>query len=164
MFSNYELHVVGVPESDLSLTLPKTDNGAGNFEFRTPTLRNLSLTAPYMHNGIFEDLEEVMEFYFDAVEGEDIHHQLTLAQLDDKILDLAIDDDDEDADGDEGALDDDDDDGADGDEGALDDGDGEVEQRLRAVITFLEALEDNDFDRSIPQSVPSGLNSGGQID
>lgn len=31
--------------------------------FKTPTLRNVKLTAPYMHNGAFEDLEEVMDFY-----------------------------------------------------------------------------------------------------
>ena len=31
--------------------------------FKTPTLRNIELTAPYMHNGVFDTLEEVMEFY-----------------------------------------------------------------------------------------------------
>ena len=31
--------------------------------FKTPTLRNIALTAPYMHNGVFNTLEEVMEFY-----------------------------------------------------------------------------------------------------
>lgn len=31
--------------------------------FKTPTLRNLALTAPYMHNGVFESLEEVVVFY-----------------------------------------------------------------------------------------------------
>jgi cytochrome c peroxidase len=31
--------------------------------FKTPTLRNIALTAPYMHNGIYRSLEEVMEFY-----------------------------------------------------------------------------------------------------
>jgi cytochrome c peroxidase len=30
--------------------------------FRTPTLREISLTAPYMHNGIFATLEEVIAF------------------------------------------------------------------------------------------------------
>jgi cytochrome c peroxidase len=33
------------------------------FAFKTPTLRNIALTAPYMHNGIFETLEEVVDFY-----------------------------------------------------------------------------------------------------
>lgn len=31
--------------------------------FRTPTLRNVSLTAPYMHNGRFETLAEVIDFH-----------------------------------------------------------------------------------------------------
>lgn len=30
--------------------------------FKTPTLRNISQTAPYMHNGIFETLDEVITF------------------------------------------------------------------------------------------------------
>lgn len=31
--------------------------------FKTPTVRNVALTAPYMHNGVFRTLEEVVEFY-----------------------------------------------------------------------------------------------------
>jgi cytochrome c peroxidase len=31
--------------------------------FKTPTLRNVELTGPYMHNGVFKTLEEVIEFY-----------------------------------------------------------------------------------------------------
>jgi cytochrome c peroxidase len=31
--------------------------------FRTPTLRDVSRTGPYMHNGIFETLEETIEFH-----------------------------------------------------------------------------------------------------
>jgi len=33
------------------------------FSFKTPTLRNAALTAPYMHNGVFNTLEEVIDFY-----------------------------------------------------------------------------------------------------
>ncbi len=33
------------------------------FSFKTPTLRNVELTAPYMHNGAFATLEDVLEFY-----------------------------------------------------------------------------------------------------
>jgi cytochrome c peroxidase len=33
------------------------------FAFKTPTIRNSELTAPYMHNGVFNTLEEVVEFY-----------------------------------------------------------------------------------------------------
>jgi cytochrome c peroxidase len=31
--------------------------------FRAPSLRNVELTAPYMHNGVYETLEQVIEFY-----------------------------------------------------------------------------------------------------
>ena len=31
--------------------------------FRTPTLRNVALTAPYFHNGVFETLHDVVSFY-----------------------------------------------------------------------------------------------------
>ena len=39
------------------------DNG----KFRAPTLRNIALTAPYMHDGRFQTLEEVMDHYSDHV-------------------------------------------------------------------------------------------------
>ena len=32
-------------------------------KFKTPTLRNVALTAPYMHNGVFQDLKTVVRFY-----------------------------------------------------------------------------------------------------
>ncbi len=34
--------------------------------FRTMTLRNIALTAPYMHDGSFKTLEEVVDFYFQS--------------------------------------------------------------------------------------------------
>ena len=38
-------------------------NPLDNGKFRTPTLRNIELTAPYMHDGRYNTLEEVVEFY-----------------------------------------------------------------------------------------------------
>ena len=35
--------------------------------FKTPTLRNIAVTAPYMHDGRFATLEEVVDFYADDV-------------------------------------------------------------------------------------------------
>ena len=32
-------------------------------KFRTPPLRYITYTAPFMHNGVFNDLEEVVDFY-----------------------------------------------------------------------------------------------------
>ena len=40
-----------------------TDPGAGNGRFKVVSLRNVALTAPYMHDGRFETLEEVVEHY-----------------------------------------------------------------------------------------------------
>jgi cytochrome c peroxidase len=37
-------------------------------KFKAPTLRNVEFTAPYMHDGRFETLEEVVDFYNDAVQ------------------------------------------------------------------------------------------------
>jgi len=34
-----------------------------NGKFRTPTLRNIATTSPYMHNGVFTTLEQVLDFY-----------------------------------------------------------------------------------------------------
>jgi len=34
-----------------------------NHSFKTPTVRNIALTAPYMHNGAYKTLEDVMAFY-----------------------------------------------------------------------------------------------------
>ncbi len=40
-----------------------TQNPADRWRYKTPTLRNISLTAPYMHNGSLRSLKEVVEFY-----------------------------------------------------------------------------------------------------
>lgn len=65
----YQHYIRGVPEdvyrdakTDLGLyytTKRKTDIG----KFRTPPLRYLEYTAPYMHNGVLETLEDVIDFY-----------------------------------------------------------------------------------------------------
>jgi cytochrome c peroxidase len=45
-----------------AITRDPTQVGA----FRTPTLRNIALTAPYMHNGSMKTLEETVDFYFEG--------------------------------------------------------------------------------------------------
>lgn len=44
-----------------------TNNPADNGKFKTPTLLNIALTPPYMHDGRFNTLEEVVEFYNSGV-------------------------------------------------------------------------------------------------
>jgi cytochrome c peroxidase len=79
MFSDYQPHVLGVPDNP---KLPVSDAGIdGRYAFRTPTLRNLRHTAPYMHNGMLATLGDVIAFYDDVsrersrnsnVRGEDL--------------------------------------------------------------------------------------------
>jgi len=52
------------PDSGLA-SVTKDPNDLG--KFKTPSLRNLVFTAPYMHDGRFQTLEEVVEFYSTGV-------------------------------------------------------------------------------------------------
>jgi len=40
-----------------------TENTEDRWKYKTPTLRNIALTAPYMHDGAFKTLKEVIAFY-----------------------------------------------------------------------------------------------------
>ena len=44
-----------------------TGNPGDNGKFKVPSLRNIELTAPYMHDGRFTNLEQVVEFYNSGV-------------------------------------------------------------------------------------------------
>ena len=71
-FEETESEVLGVPATTATLNA-KLDSDLGKYlftrsaihkySFKTPTIRNIELTAPYMHNGVFKTLEEVMDFY-----------------------------------------------------------------------------------------------------
>ena len=66
-FTDNKFHNIGVPQTGpqkedagrYAVTKRESDRGA----FKTPSLRSVALTAPYMHQGGFKTLEEVMEFY-----------------------------------------------------------------------------------------------------
>ena len=60
MFSDFDLRAEGVRENP---RLAEPDGGARRFRFGKPTLRNVALTAPYMHNGMLATLEDVLRFY-----------------------------------------------------------------------------------------------------
>ena len=65
MFMDNQFHNNGLdiePFLDLGLG-SVTGNPSDNGKFKTPTLRNIELTAPYMHDGRFTNLEEVIEHY-----------------------------------------------------------------------------------------------------
>ena len=55
LYNGKELNDAGL----FNLTNKETDKG----KFKTPGLRNIAVTAPYMHNGMFKTLEEVVEYY-----------------------------------------------------------------------------------------------------
>lgn len=57
LYNGKELNDAGL----FNLTNKETDKG----KFKTPGLRNIAVTAPYMHNGLFKTLEEVVEYYND---------------------------------------------------------------------------------------------------
>jgi cytochrome c peroxidase len=48
-----------------------TKNAADRGKFKVPSLRNIALTAPYMHDGRFSTLEEVVEHYSSGVRRSD---------------------------------------------------------------------------------------------
>lgn len=75
-FTNYEFHNIGTPENktlrakngvkDLDkglLNNPAVKDESQRGKYKVPTLRNVAVTAPYMHNGVFSDLKTVIEFY-----------------------------------------------------------------------------------------------------
>lgn len=67
-FTNYRFHNNGLDSipSDKGLGAI-TGISADDGKFKVPSLRNLAFTAPYMHDGRFTTLEEVVEFYNSGV-------------------------------------------------------------------------------------------------
>lgn len=74
LYQESESEILGVPADNQQQSTIDGDEGKYGFTkvplhkyaFKTPTLRNIALTAPYMHNGIFATLEEVINFYNDG--------------------------------------------------------------------------------------------------
>jgi len=126
MFSDFKTHVLGVPEN---VKLPKIDSGFNNtFAFRTPTLRNLRFTFPYMHNGSLKSLKEILEFYEDLSNNKSGNSAVPEISLDELGTSVTVD-----------------------------------VKNMNQIISFLNSLNDEGFDNSVPQSVPSGLPVGGNI-
>jgi cytochrome c peroxidase len=147
MLSDYKVHVLGVIDNP---KLSRPDEGAnGSYAFRTPSLRNLAYTAPYMHSGFVPSLEGVLHFYGVVTGGAEgmprippgvvrdgtsvitfngLHllvHPVGASDLDPLLKTT------------------------------------NVNSQLGDILAFLDALND-DFDRTVPSRVPSGLTPGGQ--
>ena len=131
MFSDFDLHAEGVAEHPL---LDSPDAGDGRFRFRTPTLRNVALTSPYMHNGTVATLEDVLQFYD---EGRSRNPNVADRGRDRDGLPRVS--------------------------GRFRRVDNMSEDAMEDIIAFLEALTDSSFDRTIPVRVPSGMAPGGAI-
>lgn len=77
-FTNFEYRNIGVPKNHKMISLsklgddyidhgllenPAVKDAAHDGKFKTPTLRNVAVTGPYMHNGVFKELRTVVLFY-----------------------------------------------------------------------------------------------------
>lgn len=126
MLSDFKPHVLGVADNS---KLSFSDSGyQQTYAFRTPSLRNLRLTRPYMHNGKIATLDNVMFFYED-LKGKPLPNpHVPKAQLDSLAVMLSVE-----------------------------------FKDLDNIIEFLNTLNDDKYDRTIPASVPSGLPVGGNI-
>lgn len=64
LFTDNQFHNTGIrPSAEDQGQFVVTGNQNDLAKFRTPSLRNVELRAPYMHNGRFATLEDVVEFY-----------------------------------------------------------------------------------------------------
>ncbi len=126
MFSDYKMHVLGTPENE---KLAQPDAGfKDTFAFRTPTLRNLRFTPPYMHNGSLTTLKKVLEFYEDIANGKQRNEHVAVQKYDPFVRELNL-----------------------------------SVKEMSQIISFLNTLNDTNFDKTLPESVPSGLPVGGNI-
>ena len=74
-FTNYQYRNIGVPSNPALLAKnkgfidmglldnPEVESSSQVGKFKVPSLRNVAVTGPYMHNGVFQDLRTVILFY-----------------------------------------------------------------------------------------------------
>ncbi len=115
MLSDFKLHAIGI-----------TDSSTTRREFRTPTLRNLKHTAPYMHHGSIKTVAEVLLFYdqlmdhvSESLEGGDA---TSLPPLDPLLRRMNL-----------------------------------LPEDHEPLAAFLDALNSDDYDKTVPKRVPSDL-------
>ncbi|GAB2792581.1 cytochrome-c peroxidase [Rhabdobacter roseus] len=127
MLSDYQLHTLGVPDSPNNR---EPDAGIRNdYAFRTPTLRNLRYSAPYMHSGKFATLEQVLQFYEDLSGGKIVNPHVRPDQMDPLVKELKVN-----------------------------------FRDISRIVEFLGTLNDDNFDKTVPDRVPSGLKVRGNVE
>ena len=75
--TNHNFHAIGLPQIGPGKDDYASDAGHGMitgeeedmYRFRTPTLRNVSMTGPYGHNGAYANLEDIVRHHLNAVQG-----------------------------------------------------------------------------------------------
>jgi cytochrome c peroxidase len=120
MLSDFKLHTLGVPDTQ---NRKESDSGINqDYAFRTPSLRNLRFTGPYMHSGKFATLEEVVQFYEDISGGKILNPNVRQSQMDTLATRMNVN-----------------------------------FRDISRIVEFMHTLNDDAFDKTIPQRVPSGL-------
>ena len=74
LYQETESEILAVPATDEQTSTLDSDPGKAKYTgvklhqyaFKTSTVRNAALTAPYMHNGVFKTLDDVVSFYNDG--------------------------------------------------------------------------------------------------
>ena len=98
LFQENESEILGVPASVEEKELDEDKGRAASgvvhdaspiysFSFKTPTVRNTEFTAPYMHNGVYDSLEQVLNFY-DNGGGEGLGYEVPNQTLPSSKLNL----------------------------------------------------------------------------
>ena len=136
MFSDFDLHAEGVGENPKLL---EPDAGTRRFRFRTPSLRNVALTAPYMHNGMLDDARRRASLLRQRPLRESQRRDDSGDRTTTRTTTTA----------------------GRGCHGRFRRVDDMSDREMRDIIAFLESLTDREFDRAIPGRVPSGLPPGG---
>lgn len=67
LFHDNEFHNNALDENPAHGLFAITGDSSDIGKFKTPTLRNIELTAPYMHDGRYQTLEEVIDFYSEGL-------------------------------------------------------------------------------------------------
>jgi cytochrome c peroxidase len=120
MFSDYKMHTLGVPDTE---NRKESDAGINNdYAFRTPSLRNLRYTSPYMHSGKFTTLDQVLMFYEDVSGGKVLNPKVKREKIDKLATHMDVN-----------------------------------FKDISRIVEFLNTLNDDSFDKTMPASVPSGL-------
>ena len=80
LFADKRFHNIGLPGEDegrMAVSKDPKDKGA----FKTPTLRNVALTGPYMHDGSLKTLREVIDHYEKVSNEKEKHPGLSIFML-----------------------------------------------------------------------------------